>query len=102
MGQGGHFVTGCFKRRRAKAHEAEIGLLVACRRKAAERHGAWREQGVRIIRKIDGKHRNFGLAVEYLAILAVATPRMLACHRPAENAGKRSTDPPYLILAGRA
>src|SRR5712675_160840 len=100
MGQRRHVVTRCFERRRAKAHEAEIGLLVACRRKAAERHDAWREQSVRIIRKLARKHRNFGHAIEHLAARAraVAAPGMLAGRRHAENAGKRCAAPPYLSL----
>src|SRR5712671_6185633 len=102
MGQRGHVVTGCFEGWRAKAHEAEIGLLVACRRKATERHGAWREQSVRIIRKLAREHSNFGLAIEHLAARAraVATPppRMLAGRRYTENAGKRCTAPPHLSL----
>src|SRR5258708_26712169 len=104
MGQRGHVVPGCFEGWRAKAHEAEIGLLIACRRKAAERHGAWREQSVRIIRKLAREHGNFGLAIEHLAARAraVAAPRMLAGRRYAENAGKRCTAPPHPTLARRA
>src|SRR5260370_38914706 len=98
MGQRRHVVTGCFERRRAKAHEAEIGLLAGCRRKAAERHGAWREQGVRIIRKLARKYRNCGHAIEHLAARAraVATPApgMLAGRRYAQTAGNGWSRPP--------
>src|SRR5260370_7429681 len=96
MGQRRDAVTGSFERRRAEAHEAEITFLRACRREAAERCCARREQRVRVVRKLAREHRNFGLAVEYLAVLAVATPRMLARRRYAQNPGKRCAPPPYL------
>src|SRR5215471_17298310 len=88
MGQRGRVVAGCFEGRRTKAHEAEICPFRVS--KAAECRGIRREGGVRVIRKVARKHRDFGLAVEYFAVesFAACPLCMLAGRRHAKNTRK--------------